>query len=636
MNNELKQIKKIYGEDMMHLCRSLFPTILEHEGRLLSILQNHIAPTHSFANDIKSKDLYDEFKSWIFAYYHEEEKQELVDTGKDPFELMDEAGYKLYECHKEEEIQSFKKYYAPGEVICTIYMGGRLHRCHVFFAVKKNVDQIKREDFNNPQREDEYGTSVISIQFTRDYPNTISIKNRYNHTVPNPDATFSNNLEKIIPGLTRSFEKKYGFKIEREENVETSFLMYMDYVRGRDGRYYRYNLEDDGIFYCENNIIVKDGMVITDYDDQKERYILIDKTVIDLQEKKVFNPFVSGSNNDSFPDSINDLGKIKKITVTKNNENRIITIQFDENKEAKIEIDKHNAIIGYENNYIEEIGDYFLDHNTTVRKVSLNNAKAIGKNFLARNKVLSSISLDKVKTINHSFLRKNQCLLSISLPEVEDIGRYFLCENKPLKEISMPKLRKIDCHGLEYCENLTSLSLPNVIEIGDYFLHNLTGLVYEYCTVKADSFEINLPKVKVIGDGVLSNLRGIKGNLYLPEVEEIQDYFLKRAEIIRRIDLPKVKRIGDSFLENGLMLEEVNMPMVEIMGIDVFKNCQSIKYLELPKVSLIGLNFMQKNMSLQEFVAPELGIIDPGYFEENPTIKDMILERMEKRNRRLK
>lgn len=39
MVEELKQIKKIYGEEMMHLCRSLFPTILEHEGVLLHILK---------------------------------------------------------------------------------------------------------------------------------------------------------------------------------------------------------------------------------------------------------------------------------------------------------------------------------------------------------------------------------------------------------------------------------------------------------------------------------------------------------------------------------------------------------------------------------------------------------------------
>ena len=187
MNNELKQIKKIYGEEMMHLCRELFPSILEKEGLLLSILENNLAPTHSFAGDIKEHNLYEEFKNWIYSFI-DVKKDNLVITNKTPFELMDEAGYTLYECKTEEDIQSFRKYYARNEMLCTIYNGGRLNRCHVFFAVKKNVDEIKRENFTNPQRQDEYGTSVISIQFSRGKINTLSIKNRYNHTVNKPDA----------------------------------------------------------------------------------------------------------------------------------------------------------------------------------------------------------------------------------------------------------------------------------------------------------------------------------------------------------------------------------------------------------------------------------------------------------------
>ena len=56
MNSELKKIKKIYGEETMHLCRSLFPTILEHEGLLLSILEEHFAPTKFLAAEIKSQN----------------------------------------------------------------------------------------------------------------------------------------------------------------------------------------------------------------------------------------------------------------------------------------------------------------------------------------------------------------------------------------------------------------------------------------------------------------------------------------------------------------------------------------------------------------------------------------------------
>lgn len=38
--DELKKIKKLYGERFMHLCRELFPTLLEEEGKLYEILSS--------------------------------------------------------------------------------------------------------------------------------------------------------------------------------------------------------------------------------------------------------------------------------------------------------------------------------------------------------------------------------------------------------------------------------------------------------------------------------------------------------------------------------------------------------------------------------------------------------------------
>ena len=97
MNDELKQIKKIYGEEMMHLSRELFPSILEKEGALLHILEKHLAPNRTFASEIISNDLKSEFKNWIYSYV-DVVKRDYVVTDKTPFELMDMAGYTLYEC----------------------------------------------------------------------------------------------------------------------------------------------------------------------------------------------------------------------------------------------------------------------------------------------------------------------------------------------------------------------------------------------------------------------------------------------------------------------------------------------------------------------------------------------------------
>ena len=167
-----------------------------------------------------------------------------VVTDKTPQELLSEAGYELEICETEDDIQKYKRYYAPGEELCT-FSGGRLESCYVFFAIKKNIDQIRREDFPRTQhddppasREDEYGTSVISIQFGRS-TNVLSIKNRYNHTVTNPDATFSNNLENIIPGLTDSFQRTYGFGSIKDKVVEQEDIIKIE-SKGKEKFLQRY------------------------------------------------------------------------------------------------------------------------------------------------------------------------------------------------------------------------------------------------------------------------------------------------------------------------------------------------------------------------------------------------------------
>ena len=219
-NNDLKYLKKHYGEKFVYFCRSNFPTALEVEGLLPRIIERKFAHSRSLFEDITKDDsVLSGFKSYVLSKV-QRQLNNRVNTTKTPEELMSEAGYILYpECTDFADIIQFEKYYAEDEELCTFY-GNRLRTCRVWFAVKKDVDDIRREDYTNPERQDRYGTSVISIQFTRDEPISLSIKNRYNHAVKNPDATFSNDLENIIPGLSSAFEKTYGidfYDIKSEE-----------------------------------------------------------------------------------------------------------------------------------------------------------------------------------------------------------------------------------------------------------------------------------------------------------------------------------------------------------------------------------------------------------------------------------
>ena len=52
MIDDLKLIKNKYGEKMMHLCRELFPSLLEKPGLLSTIMLEHFAENKFLYNDL--------------------------------------------------------------------------------------------------------------------------------------------------------------------------------------------------------------------------------------------------------------------------------------------------------------------------------------------------------------------------------------------------------------------------------------------------------------------------------------------------------------------------------------------------------------------------------------------------------
>ena len=435
-SSELKRIKKKYGENFMKLCRELFPTILEQEGKLEEILDSTFAGnSRTLYDDIMKARLEEKFKNYIYNKYNTEELENKFEIDKTPYELLNEVGYDLYECLTEGEIQEFKKYYERGEELCT-FNDGRLDRCVVFFAVKKNVKEIKREDFKNPQREDMYGTSVMGIQFNREGLCTVSIKNRYNHTVNNPDATYGNNLDRIVPGLTQSFaillDREYGLRLNDFNQDE---LEIPNYVVACDGRYYKYNMEVAGKYYCPGNIIISGGDVKSL--EKSESQILMDYFIFDIKDKfiKVYDENIS----DSFVNGLHDL-KDEQITIAKTEKkSKIITIQKPEKKPIIIELDKNNQIIRYENCELEQVGDNFLYENKGLISLNLPNLIQVGDNFLYKNEELINLNLFNLVRVGNNFLCRNKCLTNLDLPNLVQIEDYFLCKNKCLTNLKLPK-----------------------------------------------------------------------------------------------------------------------------------------------------------------------------------------------------
>ena len=535
MNKDLKIIKKKYGENMMHLCRELFPTILEKEGILSQVILDSFEVSHELYNDLISNNLVVAFENYIYERL-DYKTDKIVKIIKNPKELLSEAGYDLYECHTEGEIQAFKKYYSPGEELCT-FRGGRLENCYVFFAVKKNIEEIKRANFHNPDRQDLYGTSVLSIQFTRDDAHHLSIKNRYNHTVVNPDATFSNNLDNIIPGLTDSFEKCYGMV----QKYNSNNFEIPNYVCV-GGKYYKYNYEIDNVYYCPNNIII-DNYEVKRLD--KGRYILLDYYILDLQNKEIksYQPI------DSFPSTI---GKITKIEVKKDPEEKRIKIETVDGN-VFVGLDKNNNIIYYQNDTVKKISDNFMRYNVTLSNLKLPQAQIIENSFLYHNKALEVIELPECRETGKNFLRSNTSIKNVYLPKAEHLGFGFLLRNETLEVIELPECREIRGHFLEGNTNIKSVYLPQVQIIGRWCLSNNKALE-----------TIELPECREIGEFFLADNRNIK-SIYLPKAKIIKDAFLFMNEALESIELPECRKIEGDFLKNNKNIKSIYLPKVSII-----------------------------------------------------------------------
>ena len=452
LNKDLEIIKKKYGENMMKLCRSFFSSILEEEGRLLSILLSNFYPSHTLYDDLEEQNLLEDFKNFIYSLANF--KKNIFKTDKTPEELLDEKGYILKECLTEEEIQEYKKYYKKGESLCT-FRGNRLNSCRVFFAVKKDVLDIKREDFKDPKRQDLYGTSVISIQFTKDGTNTLSIKNRYNHRVLNPDATFSNNLDNIKEGLTYAFEKYYGI----EQKVSSYYLEIPGYVRANDGKYYKYNYEINNIYYCPNNIII-DTYNVKHL--ASEKYIVMDYFILDLVNKEINNYDIR-----IFDNFANSFSKIEKIEVTKHNDFKVINLLHENNNKTVMILNKLNNLIGLYSNDLIEIKDKFLEQNKYLKEVNLPNVSKIGDDFICKNRCIKQINLPIVEVIGNRFLNNNCSLESLSLPLLVKAGHVFMTWNEVLEEVNFSSLKVAGFDFLQNNKEIKVLNLPLLEKIGD-------------------------------------------------------------------------------------------------------------------------------------------------------------------------
>ncbi len=628
MDGELKKIKKVYGEDFAKLCRTLFPRLLDEEGRLLGILLKNFAPSHSLFDEIVSQTKVFEFKGFVYKEAGIA-TPEIRDIDKTPEQLLASVGYKLYRCKNDRDVKSFRKYYEKDEQLCTFRDSNRIKRCDIFFAVREDVENIKRSDFKNPIREDRYGTSVMSFQFDKE-DGDLSIKNRYNHTVENPDATYSNDLDSIVPGLTDSFAKYYGID-SRIDYSRIPPLLIAHYVTDKNNRAYRFNICVGGTYFCDNNVVIKSDRTPIQYD--KSRYELIGTFLIDKAEKTMRD--LSG-NEDSFQNLFVDVDKIE--TKKGENETRKIIVTKNDGTFFTIVVDKTNTMIHYENQFQTEVEEGFLKHDMMIKSVSIPNAKKIGDYFLYSNSRIKDIDLPEVEEIGSDCLKQTTNLRSMNFPKLrkvgdkflynateiksagfpslEETGEMFLCYASKLEYIEAPKLREVGVNAFRQCVHLKALDLPSLEVAGDMFLRDhrtfdvvsfpaLRTIGKEFMFGNRAAKIVNLPAAETIDDSFMPYDEKVS-SVYLPNVKKIGNKFLHQVKALREISLPEVEEIGVSFLYKNERLRKFYAPKLKILCNNAFYNNKRLREVDLPKAEMLGSWVLHSNKRLRLLSLPNL------------------------------
>ena len=697
-SDELERIKKLYGENFMHFCKRAFPTILEQEGVLLKILEANFATNSNtlFYDIIKYKreSTFINFIYGIFKQMEAKEDKPKIDTNKTPEELLKEAGYTLYKCTTEKQIQSFKKYYAPTEELCTFW-GNRLKRCVVFFAVRKDAKRIRRKNFKTPKREDRYSTSVLSIQFTRDAPCVVSIKSRYNSGVPNPDATFGNDLDRIVPGLTKSFaqhlEKKEGLSLDSLsiENFQDLYDSFVDsfkrinYKVASDGKFYKYNKEINGIYYCPGNIIIKDGEIIHLEPEKQE---LLDYFILD-KEKKTLTVFDSNL-KDSFTDSFENIDKIEIYKDKKTGIRTITIYQKQKEKPIIIKTDKSNQIVEYTNEYLTEVGDDFLVYNNTLVKMETPNGLIIGEEFFEEHKELFPYNLEingiyygpgnkiidhgkviqldpeKQELLDYFILDKENKTLTVFDPNLKDsfvddfenidkiqtdldektgyktITIYQKQREKPIiiktnrnnqiVEYTNENLTEVGDDFLSYNKKLKRIWTPNIIEVGDNCLKNnedLETVYFPFLKRTGNDFIYTNKKISAVdfsslvttGDEFLYWNEGLK-ELFVPNAINFGNCFCVANSRLFNLYAPQVKNMGRSCFESNTGLKRIDLPAVEKMGNQCFLYNKKMTYINIPNVVEIGDTCFYSNKRLRKLYLPQATDVGEGFLEQNRSL----------------
>jgi hypothetical protein len=436
-----------------------------------------------------------------------------VTAPADPFALLDQAGYEAFHADTLEKQNSIEHYFDPDELLCTFTDHARYEDYHIVHAVKKDATTIERQNFSGKEeRQDSYGTSVVSIQMVKS-GGFISIKNRYNHAVSGCDNTFESNPDNIIEGLSAALKQHFDV-----EFAASKFALPDGYV-SMDNRVFKYNAERDNIYYgdqawAQNGVIHAVKRSAGD--------ALFDEFLFDNKTKTLKN--IDPESSDSFADDFNRCyGGNRGLSVQNGN----LTLNGA-------------ILIGAEQSRIETLN---LPALTTMGNHCLHNA-----GFLIHFKAPA------LTTMGDLCFHNADDLVHFEAPALTAMGNSCFRYARGLTDFETPALTTMGKTCLIDVDLLTHFIAPSLITMGNDCLCHVRLLTH-----------FKAPALTTMGDGCLCGARALI-HFEVPALTTMGHMCLSKVPALTHFTAPTLTLMGNGCLDHAPALTHFEASALTTMG----------------------------------------------------------------------
>jgi hypothetical protein len=519
-------------------------------------------------------------------------------TPRDPFELLDEAGYDAFHADSLEKQNSIAHFFKKSELLCTFNDAARYKRYHIVHAIKKDVDQIKRADFiGKEDRQDEYGTSVISIQIGKG-ERFISIKNRYNHTVAGCDHTFNSNPDNIINGLSDALKNHFNVEFTAlNAPLANDFALFNDQIA-------KYHRETENYYYGDQ-FWALDGVLHPI--DRGRGDALFEGFIFDNKSKTLQK--IDPTNTDSFAESFNRVygGRAGLKTDASGN----LTL------DGKILITAEKSrITAIDLPELEVMDNYCLHDTHEITKINVPHLKKMGRDCLHDASRLKIFHADELQIMGDNCLTHIPHLKKLHIPKLRETGELCFAFSESLSTFNAPSLITMGPKNLANTPNIKKFSAANLISAGEHSMYDFDSVtsfhapalehLAKSCLTHISSLtKLDLPALRIMEDHCMSNANKLV-RIKVPALREMHNWCLENVQSLEVFDARKLEKMENWCLDDARALEVFNAPKVKTIGNWCLSDTPFLSVFRAAELEIMGSSCLGRAQNLKKSEAPKL------------------------------